>query len=59
MFDGNPNEATVLKTVIDENQRSNGWIRLLPTTDTMKFYSQFLETRSSSFNSMFDLKMSH
>ena len=57
MYDGlSPNEAKVLKTVIDENQRSNGWIRLFPTSDTMEFYSQFLETRSTSFNSMFDLK---
>jgi hypothetical protein len=58
MYDGlSPNEVTVLKTVIDENQRANGWVRLFPTSDTMEFYSQYLETRSTSFNSMLHKKL--
>jgi tubulin polyglutamylase TTLL5 len=43
-------EHQVLKTVVDESQRANGWVRLFPTADTWEFYSQFLETRSTSFN---------
>ena len=51
------NEQLILKTVIDENQRANGWVRLFPTSDSMEFYSQYLETRSTSFNTMLHKKL--
>ena len=50
-------EQSILKTAIDENQRSNGWVRLFPTSDTWEFYSQYLESRSTSFNSMLHKKL--
>jgi tubulin polyglutamylase TTLL5 len=50
-------EQQILKTVIDESQRANGWVRLFPTADTWEFYSQYLETRSTSHNLMLHKKL--
>ena len=58
LYEGlSPNEQLILKTVIDENHRSGGWVRLYPTSDSMEFYSQYLETRSTSFNTMLHKKL--
>jgi tubulin polyglutamylase TTLL5 len=50
-------EQHILKTVVDEGERANGWVRLFPTADTWEFYSQFLETRSTSYNVMLHKKL--
>ena len=58
MYEGlSPSEQLILKTVIDENLRANGWVRLFPTSDTWEFYSQFLESRSTSYNLMLHKKL--
>ena len=58
MYEGlSPTEQLLLKTVIDENLRSNGWVRLFPTSDTWEFYSQFLESRSTSYNLILHKKL--
>jgi len=58
VYDGlSPVEQGILKTVIDENQRTNGWVRLFPTADTWEYYAQYLESRSSSFNMMLHKKL--
>jgi hypothetical protein len=37
IYDGlNINEQNILKSVIDENERSNNWVRLFPTSG--KYY---------------------
>jgi hypothetical protein len=43
-------EQSIVKSVLEEMDRSTNWIRLFPSTDTWEFYSQFLETRSTSYN---------
>ncbi len=50
-------EQNIVRSVMDEEERSNGWIRLFPTSDTWEFYSQFLETRSTSYNMMLHKKL--
>jgi tubulin polyglutamylase TTLL5 len=58
MYDGmNQIEQTILKTSMDENERSGGWIRLFPTADSWEFYSQYLETRSTGYNMMLHKKL--
>ncbi len=53
----NPLEQEILKTVIDESERADSWIRLFPTADTWEFYSQYLEHRSTSYNMMLHKKI--
>lgn len=52
-----PTEQEILKTVIDESERTNCWVRLFPTSDTWEFYSQYLENRSTSYNMMLHKKL--
>lgn len=58
LYDGlSQTEQTILKTVVDENLRANGWVRLFPTSDTWEFYSQYLEVRSTTYNMMLHKKL--
>jgi hypothetical protein len=44
LYDGlNINEQNILKSVIDENERSNNWVRLFPTSG---IYFSFITFRS-------------
>lgn len=52
-----PTELRILKICFDEIQRANGWVRLFPSADSWEFYSQFLETRSTGYNSMLHRKL--
>ena len=57
-FEGlSQNEASIFKTINDENGRRGGWIRLFPTSDTWEFYSQYLEVRTTSYNLMLHQKL--
>jgi hypothetical protein len=42
----------ILKTFISESSRANRWVRFFPSADSWEFYSQYLETRSTSYNMM-------
>lgn len=53
----NQTEQNILKVIIEENQRANGWIRIFPTSDTWEFYSHYLETRTTSYNIMLHKKL--
>ncbi|CAF0757749.1 unnamed protein product [Brachionus calyciflorus] len=58
LYDGlSQTEQIILKTSVEENQRANGWLRIFPTSDTWEFYSQYLETRSTSYNMMLHKKL--
>lgn len=58
LYDGlSQADQTILKTVVDENSRANGWIRLFPTSDSWEFYSQYLEVRSTTHNMMLHKKL--
>ena len=50
-------EALIFKSIQDENNRRGGWVRLFPTSDTWEFYSQYLEVRTTSYNSLLHQKL--
>ena len=57
-FEGlSQNEASIFKSIQDENNRRGGWVRLFPTSDTWEFFSQYLETRTTSYNLMLHQKL--
>jgi hypothetical protein len=51
------NEASIFKSIHDENKRCGGWVRLFPTSDTWEFYSQYLEVRTTSYNLILHQKL--
>jgi tubulin polyglutamylase TTLL5 len=57
-FEGlSQNEASIFKSIQEEQNRHGGFIRLFPTSDTWEFFSQFLEVRTTSYNLMLHQKL--